>query len=343
MADTDQTERNNLAPGRSLSLARVLVPLDGSEAAAQVLPYAAEIAKSGSGGAIVLLEVTPPADNVRNILGREIAPATQVQEGYTKVATGQLEAAAAALPAGVEHKTVVATGDPAAEILRVAGEERVDLIAMTTSGAGAWGPFAFGQVVDRVVRADSRPVLVVPPRPQSGGGWSSPPSPETERVTLARILVPIDGSEAAFAALSVAAVLADAFGVEIRVVQAVSYDREAAIPSEIAHPDVIEREFRGASRSVAEAAVADAVARLQRLGVSARGDVLTGNPVVTVISEAGRDDLVVLTSRGQGKHLGDATTNADPAAATPGVSWTLGGVADKLLRSGTSPVVLVPA
>src|SRR5215216_3932184 len=105
MADTGQTERNNLASGRSLSLARVLVPLDGSEAAAQVLPYAAEIAKSGSGGAIVLLEVTPPADNVRNILGREIAPATQVQEGYTKAATGRLEAAAAPLPARVEHKT----------------------------------------------------------------------------------------------------------------------------------------------------------------------------------------------------------------------------------------------
>src|SRR5215211_6808250 len=128
MPDIDQTERNNLAPGRSLSLARVLMPLDGSEAAAQVLPYAAAIATSGSGGAIVFLEVTPPADNVRNILGQEIAPPNQVQEGYAKVATGRLEAAAAALPSGVEHKTVVATGDPTAEILRVAGEERVDLI-----------------------------------------------------------------------------------------------------------------------------------------------------------------------------------------------------------------------
>ena len=321
----------------------VLAPLDGSQAATQVLPYAAAIAGGGSGGTVVLLEVTPPASNVRNILGREIAPAAQVQEGYTKVATTRLESAAQTLPAGVAHKTLVATGDPAAEILRVAGEEQVDLIALTTSGAGAWGPFAFGRVVDRVARADSRPVLVVPPRPerpQGREGWSSLPPSDSGRSLVTGILVPIDGSEAAFAALPVAAALADALGVEIRVVQAVSNGPAAAdLPPGIAHPDVIEREFRGASRAVAEAAVADAVARLQRLGVTARGDVLTGNPVATVISEAGRTDLVVLTSRGQGTQSGAAPA----ASGTSRVTWTLGGVADKLLRSGASPLVLVPA
>ncbi|MFP5373212.1 MAG: universal stress protein, partial [Actinomycetes bacterium] len=257
---------------------------------------------------------------VRNVLGQEIAPAARVQEGYTEVASERLEAAAASVPGGTATKTIVATGDPATEILRVAGEERADLIAMTASGAGAWGPFAFGRVVDRVARANARPVLVVPPSARSEGA------------RVAGILVPVDGSEAAFAALPVAATLANAFGVEVRVVQAVSADREAAGPAEIAHPDVIEREFRGASRSVAESAVAEAVARLQRMGVSARGDVLTGNPVATVISEAARTDLVVLTSRGQGQHAGAAS-----------VSWTIGGVADKLLRSGTLPMVLVPA
>ncbi len=332
-----ETDRPNQSPSGPAPLARVLVPLDGSQAATQVLPYAAAIAGDSSGGTVVLLEVTPPASNVRNILGREIAPAAQVQEGYTKVATERLEAAAAALPAGVAHKTLVATGDPAAEILRVASEERIDLIAMTNSGAGAWGPFAFGRVVDRVVRADARPVLVVPPRPESGGRASSS-SPDRSPAT--GILVPIDGSDAAFAALPVAAALAKALGVEIRVVQAVSSGPAATeLPPGIAHPDVIEREFRGASRAVAEAAVADAVSRLQRLGVTARGDVLTGNPVSTVISEARRTDLVVLTSRGQGQQSGGATASAGPSR----VSWTLGGVADKLLRSGTSPVVLVPA
>ncbi len=326
MAD-DQTKASNLTP--ALSLARILVPLDGSEEASQVLPYAAEIAKSGAGGAIVLLEVTPPANNVRNILGQEIAPATQVQAGYTKVAKVRLEVAAESLPPGLEHTMLVETGDPAAVILRVAGEERVDLIAMTTSGAGAWGPFAFGRVVDRVARANARPVLVVPPRPRSGHRSSL----AADASSVTGILVPIDGSETAFEALPVAAALAGAFGVDIRVVQAVSDDRAWAGPVEIAHPDVIEREFRGASRAVATAAVAEAVARLQRLGVTARWDVLTGNPVAAVISEAGRDELIVLASRGQGKRLGDAT---------PGVAWTLGGVADKLLRAGTTPLTLVP-
>ena len=290
-------------------------------------------------GAIVLLEVTPHASNVRNILGKEIAPSAQVQEGYTKVATSRLEAAAKSLPAGVDHKTLVATGDPATEILRVAGEERVDLIAMTTSGAGAWGPSpSAGSSIGWPGPIPARSSSSHRVR-RAGGGRL--PHPGADRAFVTGIVVPIDGSEAAFAALPVAAALATALGVEIRVVQAVSSDREAGIPAEIAHPDVIEREFRGASRAVAEAAVADAVARLQRLGVTARGEVLTGNPVATVISEAGRGDLVVLTSRGHGKRTRRRPMPSPGAARR--VSWTLGGVADKLLRSGTSPVVLVPA
>src|SRR5215207_6905221 len=197
-----ETDRPNQSPAGPPSLARVLVPLDGSQAASQVLPYAAAIAGDSSNGTVVLLEVTPPASNVRNVLGREIAPAAQVQEGYAKVATERLEAAGESLPSDITRKILVATGDPAAEILRVAGEERVDLIAMTTSGTGAWGPFAFGRVVDRVVRADARPVLVVPPRPESGGGASSS---RPDRSPATGILVPIDGSDAAFAALPVAA------------------------------------------------------------------------------------------------------------------------------------------
>ena len=326
---------NAPAQSTSRSLARVLVPLDGSDAAAQALPLAAAIAAGTAGGAgaeIVLLAVTPPAANVRNILGQEIAPAARVQEGYAQVATARLEAAAAALPPGLATRTVVATGDPTAEILRVAAAEGAGLIALSASGGGAWGPSAFGRVTDRVVRAAPSPVLVVPPRPVPGA-----------RIT--GILVPIDGSAASFAALPVAAALAGSLGVGVRVVQAVSYRPETESPPPsppaggIAHPDTIEREFRGATRAAAEAAVAEALARLQSLGVAARGDILTGNPVAAVISDAGRTDLVVLTGRGEGHGQGDEAGSATPPAP---VSWTIGGVADKLLRAGTTPLVLVP-
>jgi len=166
------------------------------------------------------------------------------------------------------------------------------------------------------------------------------------------ILVPIDGSEASFAALPVAAALAAALGVEIRVVQAVadrpetdppltsmaSSSTSSASGMGIAHPDTIEREFRGAPRAAAEAAVAEALIRLRALGVTAAGDVLTGNPVAAVISEASRTDLVVLTSRGEGR---SRTNGSETPSAR--VSWTLGGVADNLLRAGTAPIVLAPA
>ena len=60
------------------------------------------------------------------------------------------------LPVGIELKPAVVGGSPVAEILKLARELDVDLIVL---GVGSF----FGTVADKIVRAASCPVLVVPP------------------------------------------------------------------------------------------------------------------------------------------------------------------------------------
>jgi len=59
----------------------------------------------------------------------------------------------------VEHRMV--EGDPASEILRVAGETRCDVIIMGTHGRTGLGRLLMGSVAEQVVRRAACPVLTV--------------------------------------------------------------------------------------------------------------------------------------------------------------------------------------
>jgi nucleotide-binding universal stress UspA family protein len=294
------------------TLTPIIVPLDGSENAEAALPYVRAI--GGPAGEVTLLEVTPPASNVRNIFGKEIGSAQQVQQGYEKVAQEHLDRAAARLGDQARVRREVAVGDPAEQILRVASEQGAGLIAMTSQGRGAWGPWALGSTIDRVVRAARQPVLVVHPRAAATGTAGGN--------VVTGLLVPIDGSDEAARALPVAAALARALAVPVRVVRAVS---AAAVtpPGQSAY----DQEALAAQRTEAQRGVQTAVDGLRATGVEATAEVLTGEPVATVISAADPGDLIVVTSHGQ----------------TGSGRWVLGGVADKLVRAGTTPAVLVPS
>lgn len=56
---------------------------------------------------------------------------------------------------------IVAEGDPASEILRVAEERHVDLIVMGTHGRRGLGRALMGSVAEHVVRRSSCPVLTI--------------------------------------------------------------------------------------------------------------------------------------------------------------------------------------
>ena len=62
---------------------------------------------------------------------------------------------------GIQATAFVGLGDAAAEIVRIAEEQRIDLIAIATFGKTGWRRFAFGSVTEKVVRLAPCPVLTV--------------------------------------------------------------------------------------------------------------------------------------------------------------------------------------
>ncbi len=63
---------------------------------------------------------------------------------------------------GITMRTKVIFGNAAEEIVRVAGEEGANLIAMSTHGRSGIGRWVFGSITDKVLRhEESVPVLVV--------------------------------------------------------------------------------------------------------------------------------------------------------------------------------------
>ena len=161
--------------------ARVLVPLDGSEAALAALDYAAAIPSES----VRLLSVVP----MSGALAVPAALAGRHDDWLTTVkanAAAKLDEAAATLTRqGRAVETRVEVGDPAERIVEAAAD--VDLIVMTTHGLGAGGRVIYGSVADRVVRHAPAPVsrlttsgctqcprTLAPPGPERSGALRFP-------------------------------------------------------------------------------------------------------------------------------------------------------------------------
>lgn len=65
------------------------------------------------------------------------------------------------IPTTVKAQAVVAHGDAADEIVRIAQEEGADLIVIATHGLTGWRHLVFGSVAEKVVRLAQCPVLTI--------------------------------------------------------------------------------------------------------------------------------------------------------------------------------------
>lgn len=153
---------------------RMLVPIDGSNQSATVVPYAAELAKrlecrvdlllveptsgarlphpdhhraqphrSGEAGALTIGTSTTPAE-VRAANERYVARHVEEFEAMGVQATG-----------------AVVCGDPVDEILRAALECRSDAIAMTTRKMANYARKETGSIAEEIVWRTKLPILVI--------------------------------------------------------------------------------------------------------------------------------------------------------------------------------------
>lgn len=149
---------------------RILVCLDGSKLAEQIMPYAREEAIRFQ-GKLVLLQVVPePVTYSPGIPGGAPVPVqTDIMVAGMKEALDRakeyLEKAARPLrKRGIEVETVAVPGRAGEAILEYADKNRIKLITIATHGHGGLRRAVFGSVADYVLRESGLPVLIIRPQ-----------------------------------------------------------------------------------------------------------------------------------------------------------------------------------
>jgi nucleotide-binding universal stress UspA family protein len=145
-----------------IRLQRILVPTDFSDSARKALSYGVSFAKE-YGAEVLLLHVveTLAVGYASDLFPVPMAEVFEEISGYARKELGGL--AAEARGKGASVRELVVQGKPAAEILRVAKEENVDMIVLGTHGKGVLDQALFGSTTERVVRKAPCPVLTVRP------------------------------------------------------------------------------------------------------------------------------------------------------------------------------------
>jgi len=134
---------------------KILVPLDGSELAAKVLPKVTEMAKTFKAQVTLVHVCYTPA--IGETTPGTMKAAAAHEEKWCATFLGKV--AGDLKGQGVEVKSECLEGVPAREIIAYADKHKMDLIAMATHGSGevAW---VLGSTAEKVVSHATVPVLL---------------------------------------------------------------------------------------------------------------------------------------------------------------------------------------
>ncbi|MEX2430916.1 MAG: universal stress protein [Dehalococcoidia bacterium] len=306
---------------------RILVPLDGSDVARQVLPYAASFAKAFGAGVELIEAVSPFPRELRRSAAEAYADEhamyppsteqwTEVQTEGREAARERLEAVAQGLRnEGLSVETTVVEGSPAESIAGSAKKVPGTLTALSTHGRSGIGRWVLGSVTDKVIRLAEAPVLVV------RAGETAPAPPR-----ISNVILPLDGSETAEAALPHAVAAAKALGASLTLLRSISplvygdtfADYVPAMYEDLAAE--MDAEVRGYLGRMAERARGQGVRDVEEHAV----DGYAANAILDEMGTAG-DRMVVMATHGR-----------------MGIErWVLGSVTDRVVRHGSGPVLVV--
>lgn len=220
--------------------------------------------------------------------------------------------------AGSEARVEVAVGKPAEEIVAAAERLGVDAIAMATRRESALARGILGSVTDRVVHTMKTPLLVVHPEDVSAfSGHSGAPG---------TLIVPLDGSELSEKAVPAALELAGAVGAKILFIRSTSTPYFGGAGTEM--------DYVATNYGMAEVRQ-DALAYLEGFAKTARDSGLEvdsravmGNAAGAIIdaAEENAGSLIVMSTHGRSGFK----------------RFFLGSVADKVIRSAGTPVLVLP-
>jgi nucleotide-binding universal stress UspA family protein len=283
---------------------KILVPLDGSPLAEQILPYVRLLAAACDIPVALLwvndIEIAqwPPRS------GKE----------YLRQATAKY------LPAVKRIDSIEADGKPAEQIVRRAAAEPDCLIAMATHGMSGMRRWLIGSVTGKVTQLAQNPLLLVRPTENADPAAA---------IGLNTIFVPLDGSGLAEKALPHAVALAKRLKLAVQMLRVYTLPSDAYIVAD----GVIAQgaaQFREAMHKEAENYLEGKVESLRAEGLDrVIGTAMEGDPASEIIDLAAKtaNSLIVMSTHGRS-----------------GIGrWLLGSVAEKAIQHSRAPVLLIRA
>jgi nucleotide-binding universal stress UspA family protein len=281
-----------------IALKRILVPHDFSETSTEAVRYAIALSRN-FGARLYFLHVGHDAVNQFEMefpIGLEDALEDGVRERLLRLVT-PLE------NAELNPEFAVRPGTPAAEIVRYAEDEDIDLIVMGTHGRGFMGHMMMGSVAEKVVRTAPCPVLTLR-------------GPQRESV-VPNILVAFDFDPASDTALTYGRELARRFGARLHVLHVIENYFLRPIASD---PHVL---VARASQQVSDRLTDEDRAELRAMAVVEMSDT-PADAIVEYATKASVDLIIVGT---HGRRAFDRLL--------------MGSVAERVVRIASCPVLAV--
>jgi nucleotide-binding universal stress UspA family protein len=315
---------------------RILVPLDGSRRAEQALPLAAHLARA-SGGTLVLLRAVSLPNALVSSIALEPRPIEVDMEADYEEARNYLDSITTGDSlAGIHTQTELVMGQAAASILSSANAQHIDLIVLCSHGYTGMKRWIMGSVAEKVAHHSPVPVLVlregkplpVDLRPGAESPW--------------RVLVPLDGSRRAQAAIVPAAQVSAALSAPAR--GALHLTRVVVRPD----PDEIGRRAREAiihrakeelgttAEQIREGLLASPVRDLQLAltwSVTIDEDIASG---ILRVAE-GREEALGAGVSGRGLLIAMTTRGANGLP-----HWLMGSITGRVLHATRLPLLIVP-
>ena len=205
---------------------------------------------------------------------------------------------------GARVRSLVRSGSAAGAILDAAEVEKATLVAKTTHGRSGLSRWAFGSVAEKVLRASPIPLLMTRSFAPDASGQVRPASPNELRVQ--KILWPIEIGRVSLGILPQVAELARLFEAKVLLLNVCGEKVSCDVP-------VVE--------------MTEAYEGLRELGVAAAPLMRQGDPASQILDACRAEavDFIAMTTH-----------------ARSGVSrWTLGSVAERVLRHATVPLLAV--
>lgn len=297
---------------------KILVPLDGSIVAEQVLPYARFVVARLKLSVELLGVVDPAAIAVSGLahnpryVGKVTEDGRRASETYLARVSGTFPEKSAAWS--------VQMGNPALAIIDRAAQDKGTLIAMATHGRTGMSRWLLGSVAEKVLRGSTNPLLLV--RAGAGGRGDGTVKFET-------IIVPLDTSPLAETVLRDATALAKLL--QVKLILAHAY--EVPVSSYLGAEDYSISNYRSVAAELRERGrkyLDHKVEELKRGGLAKVSSML--------LEGSAAEEIIALTRR---------EPNSLVAISTHGYSgvkrWVLGSVTEKVARHCDEPVLVVRA